>query len=49
MSARTTAYSIDPTEFTGKRAFVTGGPTGGGEAIVRRFADGGARVATTAR
>ncbi|HRE79428.1 MAG TPA: SDR family oxidoreductase [Opitutaceae bacterium] len=42
-------FSIDPTEFSGKRVFVTGGTKGAGEAMVRRFAAGGARVATTAR
>jgi NAD(P)-dependent dehydrogenase (short-subunit alcohol dehydrogenase family) len=36
-------------EFAGKRVFVTGGSKGVGEAIVRRFAAGGAIVATTAR
>ena len=36
-------------EFDGKRAFVTGGSKGVGEAIVRRLASGGATVATTAR
>lgn len=41
--------SLDPAEFRGKRVFVTGGTKGAGEAIVRRFAAGGARVATTAR
>src|SRR5437773_1237773 len=49
MTAQTSTFSIDPTEFTGKRVFVTGGTKGVGEAIVRRFAAGGARVATTAR
>lgn len=42
-------FSIDATEFAGKRVFVTGGTKGVGEAIVRRFAAGGAHVATTAR
>lgn len=45
----TPTFSIDPTEFSGKRVFVTGGSKGAGEAMVRRFAAGGARVATTAR
>ena len=42
-------FSLDPTEFTGKRVLVTGGTQGMGEAIARRLAAGGARVATTAR
>jgi NAD(P)-dependent dehydrogenase (short-subunit alcohol dehydrogenase family) len=42
-------FSSDPTEFVGKRVLVTGGTKGMGEAIVRRLADGGATVATTAR
>ena len=37
------------TEFAGKRVFITGGSKGVGEAIVRRFAVGGATVGTTAR
>jgi len=36
-------------EFAGKRVFITGGSKGVGEAIVRRFAIGGATVGTTAR
>ncbi len=42
-------FKNDPTEFAGKRVLVTGGTKGAGEAIVRRFASGGARTATSAR
>jgi len=49
MNSERPNLSIDPAEFAGKRVFVTGGTKGAGEAIVRRFAAGGARVATTAR
>ena len=37
------------TEFTGKRALVTGGTRGMGEAIVHRLSGAGATVVTTAR
>ena len=36
-------------KFGGKRALITGGTTGVGEAVVRRLAAAGATVATTAR
>jgi NAD(P)-dependent dehydrogenase (short-subunit alcohol dehydrogenase family) len=44
-----TRFSVDPTEFAGKRTLVTGGTKGIGEAIVRRLQSAGASVATTAR
>jgi NAD(P)-dependent dehydrogenase (short-subunit alcohol dehydrogenase family) len=49
MTAADYPFPVHPTEFEGKRVLVTGGTKGMGEAIVRRFALGGATVATTAR
>lgn len=42
-------YPFIADEFRGKRALVTGGTQGIGEAVVKRLSRGGARVATTAR
>jgi NAD(P)-dependent dehydrogenase (short-subunit alcohol dehydrogenase family) len=42
-------FSVDPTEFIGKRVLVTGGTQGMGAAIVCRLVRSGARVAATAR
>ena len=44
-----TKVTIHSKEFDGKRALVTGGTRGVGEAIVRRLVAGGATVVTTAR
>jgi NAD(P)-dependent dehydrogenase (short-subunit alcohol dehydrogenase family) len=41
--------AFDPSEFSGKRAIITGGSRGIGAAIVQRLLDGGAAVVTTAR
>ena len=49
MTQRTPLYSMDSSEYSGKRFLVTGGTKGAGEAIVRRLAAGGAVIATTAR
>jgi NAD(P)-dependent dehydrogenase (short-subunit alcohol dehydrogenase family) len=47
--ARARGHRPDPAEFAGRRALVTGGTSGMGEAIARRLAERGAAVATTAR
>src|SRR5690349_10571217 len=44
-----TTIQNDSNEFSGKRALVTGGTKGMGEAIVRRLRRSGATVVTTAR
>jgi NAD(P)-dependent dehydrogenase (short-subunit alcohol dehydrogenase family) len=49
MTQQTPRYSMDSSEFSGKRILVTGGTKGAGEAMVRRLAAGGAVIATTAR
>lgn len=41
--------AADPTEFEGRRVFVSGGTKGTGKATVDRFLAGGARVITAAR
>ncbi|MBB3933273.1 NAD(P)-dependent dehydrogenase (short-subunit alcohol dehydrogenase family) [Kaistia hirudinis] len=43
------SFRIDPTEFSGKRVFVTGGTKGAGAAIMRRLKAAGAQTATSAR
>lgn len=49
MKTTAPSFSVTPDEFAGQRVLVTGGTKGAGEAMVRRFAAAGARVATTAR
>ena len=44
-----TTIQIDPNELSDKRALVTGGTKGMGEAIVNRLKKAGAKVITTAR
>jgi NAD(P)-dependent dehydrogenase (short-subunit alcohol dehydrogenase family) len=44
-----TTIQIDPNELSDKRALVTGGTKGMGEAIVNRLRQAGAKVITTAR
>jgi NAD(P)-dependent dehydrogenase (short-subunit alcohol dehydrogenase family) len=44
-----THFSVDPADLAGKRALVTGGTEGIGEATVKRLSAAGARVATVAR
>jgi NAD(P)-dependent dehydrogenase (short-subunit alcohol dehydrogenase family) len=45
----TNEFKIDPEEFDGKRVLVTGATKGIGQAVAKRFRDGGAAVLTTAR
>ena len=44
-----TKFPFIENEFGGKRALVTGGTAGIGQAIVSRLLDGGAKVITSAR
>ena len=45
----TREFKIDPEEFDGKRVLVTGGTKGIGQAVAKRFRDGGAAALVTAR
>jgi len=49
MNPPDTDFGSPSQEFAGRSIFVTGGTKGAGEAMVRRFAAGGAHVATVAR
>lgn len=46
---KSTAFKIDPEEFSGKRILVTGGTKGAGRAIFERLEKAGANILTTAR